>query len=70
MKHLRESKMVQLNPEFFEELSSVEDLLVVKGGNVPPPQNSDCGCTRKNRQTDEHPNPRCLFGLQFAPFLP
>ena len=29
MKHFEKSKLVQLSPEFFEELSSAEDLLLI-----------------------------------------
>ena len=44
MKDLNESKLVQLGSELFDELVSSEELLLVKGGNVPPPKNDDCGC--------------------------
>jgi hypothetical protein len=49
MVQLSKSSLVELASDFIEELTSAEELMVVKGGNkIPTPGNGNCGCGSEN----------------------
>ena len=49
MEHLQKSSFVEFSSDFLDELCSSEELIVIKGGNIPPPRgNGNCGCGTTN----------------------
>jgi len=44
MSQLKQVHVMTLSPDCIEALSTSEELLIIRGGNIPVYANGDCGC--------------------------